>query len=374
MYGERHGDVEDLYYGMISPSKLIQNRLVTWRKNEGARLTYDSGYQDDRPERGINRYNRGTSWYGQNRYRRDDQYVPKARERSQEDTIRARSQEDATPRNLDRRVVEAPSSKNGNGEACGSGFRPMEKRKYDEYEKPPPSKKINLNGEPPKKVSKQQDKQDKSSNDDQSNQKKSDKSLKERQNGSKKKDKSLNDGQNSLKKNDKSLNEGQNGSRNSDKSPNDGQDSSKKNDQKSSGSSVKGKKSKQLHRESGTLKKKTDDTSIGTTKSKKNESKGKQSEKEKDVSKVKEGDVMMASKKSNTHKRVDDEPQQAQGDSLEPPDTSSTCDDILDRAERCVHQKKPVKAASISSSGSRESSSHASSVATNCSSLSTDSF
>ena len=51
-----------------------------------------------------------------------------------------------------------------------------------------------------------------------------------------------------------------------------------------------------------------------------------------------------------------------------------TCDEILDGAERCVHQKKPVKAASISSTRSRESNSRASSVATKSSSLSTDSF
>ena len=87
-HGIKDGNVEDYCYGTmaeINPFKLIQNHLVTWRRNQGSQVTYDSGYRDDWSKR--NQYGRGTSWYGQNRYRRDDQYVPQARGRSQEDTI-----------------------------------------------------------------------------------------------------------------------------------------------------------------------------------------------------------------------------------------------------------------------------------------------
>ena len=108
---------------------------MTWRKNEGAQLTYDSGYQDDWLERSANRYNRGTSWYTRNRYGRDDQYVPQARDRSQKDAPQVRNQEDATPRDPDRRVVEASSDRNREGEASGSSWKPLEKGKHDEHEK-----------------------------------------------------------------------------------------------------------------------------------------------------------------------------------------------------------------------------------------------
>ena len=83
---------------------------------------------------------------------------------------------------------------------------------------------------------------------------------------------------------------------------------------------------------------------------------------------------MAKPKKSSPSKKMDDKPQQRRGDSLEPPDTSLTCHEILDGAEKYVHQKqKPIEVASISSMGSRGYSSRASSVATDCSSLSADS-
>ena len=270
-HGVRCGDVEDLCYGTmkeISPFKLIQNCLVTWQKNEGARLTYDSGYQDDWLERGANQYNRGTCWYNRNRYGRDDQYVPQARDRSQEDALQVRNQEDATPRDPDRRVVEASSDRNREGEASGSGWKPLEKGKCDEHEKSKNEKKMEQANGPPRKVPKD---------------------------SSKKQGKSPDDGRNSSKK--------------SDKSPNDGQKASKKGEQKRSESTVK-EKSRQSPGESGTLKRKADGTSKGSAKSPKKELRGKGVKKQKDVSKVNEGDVMAKPKKSSPSKKMDDKPQQ----------------------------------------------------------------
>ena len=139
-----------------------------------------------------------------------------------------------------------------------------------------------------------------------------------------------------LKKQGESPDDSRNSSKKTDKSPNDGQKASKKGEQKRSESTAK-EKSRQSPGESGTLKRKADGTSKGSAKNPKKESRGKGVEKQKDLSKVKEGDVMAKPKKSSTSKKMDDEPQQGRGDSREPPDTSLTCDEILDGPEKCVH-------------------------------------
>ena len=98
--------------------------------------------------------------------------------------------------------------------------------------------------------------------------------------------------------------------------------------------------------------------------------KEKEADREKSTFKVKEGDAKLKKKENKSPKKdpKKNPPKKPEEDPLlEEPDTLAICDEILDGAERYDHSKyKPVRAASVSSC--------ASSVVTDCSSQSTNSF